>query len=300
MALCEIINAPAKYISSSPHYVVQHLDWIQCRYLFIQPADPIITPTSASDKSVGTLDELPQDPTRNVYGPRGGILKIPRKALPSSRGGKGKTEKLETTPLKRLYGSNVADSDTDEEDAADLDALFSDEEFPQPPRKKLQELAERGQTVSRGSSVDIITTRQRRSQRHLIPPKEGIVPSMTDFRPGTLDLKAIPRLGLPEWANAVSSKRLASDIKIMQKAQETTPLHELGWYIDFSNIDNMFQWVVELHTFDPALPLAKDMKKAGITSVVLEVRFGRDYPLSPPFIRVIRPKFLPFMEGGGK
>ncbi|KAJ4424188.1 hypothetical protein N0V82_001054 [Gnomoniopsis sp. IMI 355080] len=299
IALCEIINAPAKYISSSPHYVVQQLDWIQCRYLFIQPVNSISTPSSAADKSVGTLDELPQDPTRRVYGPRGEILKIPRKALPSSRGGKGKTEKLETTPPKRLHSLYMADGDTDEEDPADLDALFSDEESPQPPRKRVQALAEQGQSASRGSSVDAIPTRQWTAQRPLTPPKQGIVPSMTDFRPGTLDLKAIPRLGLPEWANAVSSKRLASDIRIMQKVQETTPLHELGWYIDFSNIDNMFQWIVELHTFDPELPLAKDMKKAGITSVVLEVRFGRDYPLSPPFIRVIRPKFLPFMNGGG-
>jgi ubiquitin-conjugating enzyme E2 Q len=41
------------------------------------------------------------------------------------------------------------------------------------------------------------------------------------------------------------------------------------------------------------------MKNAGITSVVLELRFGKDYPHSPPFVRVIRPRFLPFMNGGG-
>jgi ubiquitin-conjugating enzyme E2 Q len=36
-----------------------------------------------------------------------------------------------------------------------------------------------------------------------------------------------------------------------------------------------------------------------MTSVVLEIRFGKDYPHSPPFVRVIRPRFLPFMQGGG-
>jgi ubiquitin-conjugating enzyme E2 Q len=61
----------------------------------------------------------------------------------------------------------------------------------------------------------------------------------------------------------------------------------------------MYQWIVELHSFDDGLPLAKDMKKAGIKSVVLEIRFGKDFPMSPPFVRVIRPRFLPFMSGGG-
>ncbi|KXJ96618.1 ubiquitin-conjugating enzyme/RWD-like protein [Microdochium bolleyi] len=29
------------------------------------------------------------------------------------------------------------------------------------------------------------------------------------------------------------------------------------------------------------------------------MRFGRNYPHSPPFVRVVRPRFLPFMNGGG-
>lgn len=300
IALCEIINAPEKYISSSPHYVVQHLDWIQCRYLFIQPAALIVSQPAAPDTSLDNFDELPQDPSRRVVGPKGETLKLPRKALRSSRGGTGETKRLKRTPSKRSHDSDVADGETDEESVSDLEALISDEEFPQPSRKRVQSLIESGQRESRGSSVDTIITRQVTTQRPLTPPKQLIVPLMTDFRPGTLNRKSIPQLGLPDWANAIASKRLASDIKMMQKVQDTTPLHELGWYIDFSNIDNMFQWIVELHTFDQELPLAKDMKKAGINSIVLEVRFGRDYPLSPPFVRVIRPKFLPFMDGGGK
>ena len=85
----------------------------------------------------------------------------------------------------------------------------------------------------------------------------------------------------------------------MQKTQSQTPLHELGWYVDFENMANMFQWMVELHSFDATLPLARDMERHGIRSVVLEVRFGRQYPVSPPFVRVVRPRFLPFLEGGG-
>ena len=83
------------------------------------------------------------------------------------------------------------------------------------------------------------------------------------------------------------------------KVQDNTPLHELGWYINRNMIQNVYQWIVELHSFDPDLPLSKDMKNAGIKSVVLELRFGKDFPVSPPFVRVIRPRFLPFTVGGG-
>jgi ubiquitin-conjugating enzyme E2 Q len=36
MSLNEIVNCPGQFISSNPYLVVQHIDWIQCRYLFVQ------------------------------------------------------------------------------------------------------------------------------------------------------------------------------------------------------------------------------------------------------------------------
>ncbi|CAK7239601.1 MAG: hypothetical protein STHCBS139747_001032 [Sporothrix thermara] len=68
----------------------------------------------------------------------------------------------------------------------------------------------------------------------------------------------------------------------MQKVQTSTPLPELGWYINFAHLDNMFQWIVELHSFDVILPLAQDMLALGVSSIVCELRFGADYPMSPP------------------
>ena len=103
----------------------------------------------------------------------------------------------------------------------------------------------------------------------------------------------------PSYATPIATKTLQRNLKEILEVQKKVPLHELGWYIDATLIDNFYQWIVELHSFDHALPLAKDMKTAGITSVVLEIRFGKDYPHSPPFVRVIRPRFLPFMQGGG-
>jgi ubiquitin-conjugating enzyme E2 Q len=103
----------------------------------------------------------------------------------------------------------------------------------------------------------------------------------------------------PSYATPMATKTLQRNLKEVLEIQSKTPIHELGWYIDAQLIDNFYQWIVELHTFDATSPLAKDMKAAGITSVVLEIRFGKDYPHSPPFVRVIRPRFLPFTMGGG-
>lgn len=103
----------------------------------------------------------------------------------------------------------------------------------------------------------------------------------------------------PTYATTSATMRLQKELQAVLKVQKATPLHELGWYIDAELVTNVYQWIVELHSFDLSLPLAKDMKTAGLTSIVLEVRFGKDYPHSPPFIRVIKPRFLPFTAGGG-
>lgn len=47
-AIClnEIINAPKHYKSSTPHLVVQHVDWIQTRYLFVKTEEASINSNS--------------------------------------------------------------------------------------------------------------------------------------------------------------------------------------------------------------------------------------------------------------
>ncbi|KAI0885363.1 uncharacterized protein GGS22DRAFT_188652 [Annulohypoxylon maeteangense] len=121
----------------------------------------------------------------------------------------------------------------------------------------------------------------------------------SDFRPGTLDFSSLPQLAPPSYADYAAQRALGQEIKKLEKIQSSMPLHLLGWYIDFERLNNLFQWIVEFHSFDRDLPLAKDMEKAGLTSIVLEIRFLRGFPISPPFVRIIRPRFLPFMDGGG-
>lgn len=293
ISLCEIVNAPKRFVSTTPHLVVGQVDWIQCRYLFAHrlPVHNVTTgrltgdvasAVGASSSENGTPKELTvtQDPARTVLGPDNKPLSIPLKAVP--------TRKQQTpgapSSSKRDHGSISVSGTTDEEGASDTEFLLEEDVSSPPPAKR--------PNSARESSVDTATAREVTTQRPPTPPQ-------TDFRAGALDLGSLPRLPLPGWAAGHSTKRLSEQILHMQKVQARTPPHELGWYIDFDSMENIFQWIVELHSFDPELPLAKDMKKAGITSIVLEVRFGRDYPFSPPFVRVVRPRFLPFASGGG-
>jgi ubiquitin-conjugating enzyme E2 Q len=282
LSLNEIINAPDEFVSRQPHYVVAQPDWHQCRYLFVQTA---ITTTEATDlvgQATDTQAFHSQAPGLQVYGQSNQVLQIPLSAIPPRT-----TSPAAAVPLRCAKRAVQLLEDSDGEDAEDIDALFMDDESDVddgPPNKK----------PSRGSSIEL-----GGDGGPPTPASISIDRTLTDFEPGSLDLSTLLRLAPPSFATNTGTKSLSHELKRLQSIQSKTPLHELGWYMDFDDISNLYQWIVQLHSFDPALPLAKDMKTAGVTSVVLELRFGPDYPYSPPFVRVVRPRFLPFIEGGG-
>jgi ubiquitin-conjugating enzyme E2 Q len=121
------------------------------------------------------------------------------------------------------------------------------------------------------------------------------------FDPTKLDFASLKILPPPEWAavSRAALRRLSMDIKNLHEEQATNTSDMTGYHVHTEQTDNLFQWIVQLHSFDKELPLAKDMERDGCSSIVLELRFGPSYPLAPPFVRVIRPRFVPFMEGGG-
>jgi len=87
----------------------------------------------------------------------------------------------------------------------------------------------------------------------------------------------------------------------MVKEQDAAAsLKELGWYMPSEfNEDNLFQWIVEMHSFDPDLPIARDLAAKKLNSVIFEIRFPSTFPHAPPFFRILKPRFLPFIRGGG-
>lgn len=61
--------------------------------------------------------------------------------------------------------------------------------------------------------------------------------------------------------------------------------------------DNIYTWDVRLFNFDPKdEQIARDMQARGIKDVLVRIVFPRDFPLSPPFCRIIRPRFA-FLTG---
>ncbi|KAK3989811.1 hypothetical protein QBC44DRAFT_78117 [Cladorrhinum sp. PSN332] len=284
MSLNEVINAPEKFKSRSPHYVVAQPDWHQCRYLFIQPSVPhgTVKELHKEDKKPANTKFLSLASGLEPIGQSGKCLQIPISAIPTRNVGL-EVEPVVPTKRSRSQCSNAKDDNEDAEDVAIVFGALELDSDADPPAKRPATsdnngAANRGDNLTGTLSVD---------------------KSLTDFVPGALDLSTLPRLEPPPFANDSALKAIGREVKKLQAVQSKTPLHELGWYIDFEQMTNLFQWIVELHSFDAFLPLATDMKQHKVTSVVLEVRFPKDYPFNPPFVRIVRPRFLPFMEGGG-
>ena len=279
IALNEVVNAPDEFISKNPHLVVAQLDWIQSRYLFIRCNTG--TQTLVVEKEPTEIFE--QDPIYTPVGAEGAKIVVPITAVSKSRrppeakgikSGHKKVKVVNTDP-------GTEELLSDDTDAEDIEIFFSDNDdnlFPYSSSMK---------TVEKGTGLVDLT------------PKKPAEAPKTDFEPGTLDHSTLPLIEPPAYATTSASKTLQRELTASLKIQNTLPAHELGWYINPGLISNVYQWIVELHSFEAHLPLAKDMKARNLKSVVMEIRFGKDFPMSPPFVRVIRPRFLSFMAGGG-
>jgi ubiquitin-conjugating enzyme E2 Q len=296
MALNEIVNAPSEFVSRNPHLVVAQLDWIQTRYLFVQCSSDLKLAVNTKARDV-----YPQDPSMTPNGQKGKIV-IPMSAMPKSRRSgsdisrvrkKMRQSGTSIDPIViEIDSSDAASIDTDIED---INILIENEE--NYVAAAVQEDATSYLVPSRGKgklSGLFSGFKSKASSKLALPSKPA-----TDFVPGTLDYSTLPLLAEPAFATPAASKRLQREFQSLLKVQNSTPLHELGWYTNPEQFNNMYQWIFELHSFDQQLPLAKQMKQKGMKSVVMEMRFGPDYPMSPPFIRIIKPRFLSFMAGGG-
>lgn len=242
---------------------------------------------------------MKQDPKHTTVSLLRKPIGVPLCAVKVSRSFRTSTQ--EGAPLSKrrksgFFGSKVSVVEiavaSDGENLSDLEFMFSEDEAPAKVASQ-----------SKGKAVALYVS----SQFHgviqvLTSARNGVLTAnlkLTDFVPGSLDQSRLPMLEAPSYATPSATKTLNRNLREVLDIQNKTPLHELGWYLDPELVSNVYQWIVELHSFEPTLPLAQDMKKAGVTSIVLEIRFGKDYPFSPPFLRVIRPRFMPFAQGGG-
>lgn len=338
MCLNEIVNAPNEFVSKTPHLVINQLDWIQTRYLFVQ--SPVLNQTTSPTELPKPSLEYPQDPS---YTPRGAnqgpiiiplclVSKVRRTLIP----GLPEYKRKEGPAMQKLEGnrkqkrqklllpnqSSHASINSTEEDKKDGGKKVTGEEsdgdvyeVDENGNRLIDDEDDNASVKTTQSDLDLLALSEDESEK-----KEGGDTKMvklgssfsmgnpslkdkannpTDFVPGKLDYKTLPIMQPPSYATPAATKTLQRELKSILKAQTSQPSHELGWYIDSEHVGNIYQWIIELHSFDPKLPLSQDLKKIGLNSIVLEIRFGQEYPISPPFVRVIRPRFRSFAQGGG-
>lgn len=83
-----------------------------------------------------------------------------------------------------------------------------------------------------------------------------------------------------------TNKRLLSEMNKCIKLNEEQ--NDIEYII---NETNVLTWKVNLRNFDSTTQLYKDMKTLKIGNIELEILFPEMYPMKPPFIRIVYPRF---------
>jgi len=86
--------------------------------------------------------------------------------------------------------------------------------------------------------------------------------------------------------NQKSIAKIIREYKQIMKLKDTLPFR-----IEV-NPEMPFTWHIFIHKFDEKYPIAQDMKKFKVKEIEMEIRFPPTYPFSPPFIRVVQPRFM--------
>ncbi|KAJ3144330.1 hypothetical protein HK101_002726 [Irineochytrium annulatum] len=273
----EIVNSPDKFQSKNPYLVVQHVDWVQTRYFLVRSgtagyhtfrSDPVAI--SARDNE--DLRYIPAD-LRYPIANGSTVVRIPSSVATNARLASELHE--EEPELGKDPLLVTLEEEEREEAAGEVDRMDEDE----------KEDSEDGYDDDGDYGfVDPRKASSKATAPQLVQEQE-------------IDFSMPP----PSYATTSASRALQKELSRLVRLQQTTDVRERGWEIDFEGLLNLYQWTIRLVNFDESLPLATDMMRKGIYAegVTLECRFGPDYPLSPPYLRVIKPRFLQFINGGG-
>ncbi|WVQ99753.1 hypothetical protein IAU59_006895 [Kwoniella sp. CBS 9459] len=297
-ALVELVNVPNTFVSSNPYYVVSNTKQIKPFLLLVQGKTPEVSDETAKKDGFnvdGTSTQVQQQPPASTVsqGPAASLLTTFGASL--FRTGKKKPKaanekegelfrhdpSLQKKPMwynlplevkmpQKLIRTIFIDDEPD--DAADQAIL-------NPPEPQLYAAATatsepttktKGQPKKKNSPPAFVPSPQTRFERlELLPP--------------------------PSENSIVASKTLAKEWKTLIKSQEAG---ELPFYVD-PDRDELYCWMLELHTFPPDSHLHSELKKRKLKSIIAELRFPAMFPHSPPFMRILHPRMLPFMHGGG-
>lgn len=121
-------------------------------------------------------------------------------------------------------------------------------------------------------------------------------PKKREARPGDVEFDKNKYLDV---GSPAASLRLLKDLKEIGQAKD-----DLGFTAepvkDASGKQNLYHWSVRLSGFDKKSDLHKDLqeysKRSSKDFIEIEMRFSKEYPFMPPFVRVVRPRFK-FLTG---
>ena len=86
--------------------------------------------------------------------------------------------------------------------------------------------------------------------------------------------------------NQKSIKKIIREYKDLMKMKQEGSSFRIEVNPDFP-----FEWKIFMYGFDKDAPITQDMETFGIKEIELEIKFPQNYPFSPPFLRVVRPRF---------
>ncbi len=89
-----------------------------------------------------------------------------------------------------------------------------------------------------------------------------------------------------KYFSSMRNKRLLKEIQHSQNPE----VAQLGMKF-IINEENMYQWNVRLFNFDSNSDLYKDLHSVNMDSIEMQIIFEQQYPIKPPFIRIVKPIF---------
>jgi ubiquitin-protein ligase len=86
--------------------------------------------------------------------------------------------------------------------------------------------------------------------------------------------------------DTIKNKRLLTEYKKMHELEKKG----VGISVEIPDESNFYLWKVYITNFEGS-KIESDMKKLGIKAIEMEIIFTEKYPINPPFIRIIYPRF---------
>jgi len=93
-----------------------------------------------------------------------------------------------------------------------------------------------------------------------------------------------------ETKTIIQGKGIKKLIREYKRIKKGDP-EKLGFKVSPSG-RNVYNWKVNIFGYDKNSDIGKDMANYGYTDIELEVKFPETYPFSPPFVRIISPRFM--------